>query len=209
MPSSSPCSLNSSHEIKRCLPLRSKAMTNLESILKSRNITLLTKVCLVKAMVFPEIMYGCENLTIKKTEFRRIDAFFQIVVLENTLENPLDCKEIKPVNPKGNHSLEGLMLKLSSNNWNSVATWFEDTLEKTLMMGKIEGRRRGWQRMRRLDGIINSMDMSLSKLHETVKNREACLVQIEKCLLGVYGNFLNSRSQACLFLKMQLEEKLL
>ena len=91
-------------------------MTNLESILKSRNITLLTKVCLVKAMVFPEIMYGCENLTIKKTEFRRIDAFFQIVVLENTLENPLDCKEIKPVNPKGNHSLEGLMLKLSSNN---------------------------------------------------------------------------------------------
>ena len=107
---------NCSHEIKRCLPLRSKAMTNLESILKSRDITLLTKVYLVKAMVFPEIMYGCENLTIKKTEFPRIDAFFQIVVLENTLENPLDCKEIKPVNPKGKHSLEGLMLKLSSNN---------------------------------------------------------------------------------------------
>ena len=137
-----------SHEIKRCLPLRSKAMTNLESILKSRDITLLTKVYLVKAMVFPEIMYGCENLTIKKTEFPRIDAFFQIVVLENTLENPLDCKEIKPVNPKGKHSSEGLMLKLRSNNWNSVATWFEDTLEKTLMMGKIGGRRSGWQRMR-------------------------------------------------------------
>ena len=103
-------------EMKRRLLLGRKAMTSLNSILKNRNITLLTKVCLVKAMVFPEIMYGCENLTIKKTEFRRIDAFFQIVVLENTLENPLDCKEIKPVNPKGNHSLEGLMLKLSSNN---------------------------------------------------------------------------------------------
>ena len=77
-------------------------MTNLESILKSRNITLLTKVCLVKAMVFPEIMYGCENLTIKKAEHQRIDAFE--LVLERTLESPLDCKEIKPVNLKGNQS---------------------------------------------------------------------------------------------------------
>ena len=117
-------------------------MTNLESILKSRDITLLTKVYLVKAMVFPEIMYGCENLTIKKTEFPRIDAFFQIVVLENTLENPLDCKEIKPVNPKGKHSLEGLVLKLKLQCSGHLMRR-ANSLEKTLMLGKIGGRRSG------------------------------------------------------------------
>ena len=90
-----------SHEIKRRLLPGRKAMTNLDSILKSRDITSLTKVCLVKAMVFPVVMYGCESWTTKKAEHQRIDAF---VVLEKTLENPLDCKEIQPVNPKGNQS---------------------------------------------------------------------------------------------------------
>ena len=92
-----------SHEIKRRLLLGRKAVTNLDSILKSRDITLLTKVYLVKAMVFPLVMYGCEIWTIKKAELQRIDAF-ELVVLEKTVENPLDCKEIKPVHPKENQS---------------------------------------------------------------------------------------------------------
>ena len=92
-----------SHEIKRCFLLRRKAMTNLDSILKSRDITLPTKVHLVKAMVFPTVMYGCENRIIKKTEHQRIDAC-ELWVLEKTLESPLESKEIKPVNPKGNQS---------------------------------------------------------------------------------------------------------
>ena len=100
-----------SHEIKKCLHLRRKVMTNLDSILKSRDITLPTKVRLAKAMVFPVVMYGCECWTIKKAEHQRIDAFE--LVLEKTLESPLDCKEIQPVLPKGDQSwcsLEGLML---------------------------------------------------------------------------------------------------
>ena len=91
-----------SHEIKRCLLLTRKAMTNLDSILKSRHVTLPTKVHLVKAMVFPVVMYGCESWTVKKAECRRIDAFELCVMLEKTLESPLDCKEIQPVHPKGN-----------------------------------------------------------------------------------------------------------
>ena len=90
-----------SHEIKRCLLLGRKAMTNLDSILKSRDITFLTKVHIVKATVFPIVMYGCESWTIRKAEHQRVDAF-ELWVLEKTLKNPLDCKEIKPVNPKGN-----------------------------------------------------------------------------------------------------------
>ena len=96
-----------SHEIKRCLLLERKAMTNLDSILKSRDITLPTKVCVVKAMVFPVVMYGCGSWTIKKAELQRTDVFklwFETVVLEKTLESLLDCKEIKPVNLKGNQS---------------------------------------------------------------------------------------------------------
>ena len=93
-----------SHEIKRRLLLGRKVMTNLDSILKSRDITLPTKVCLVKAMVFPVVIYGCESWTVKKAERRRIDAFELCVVLEKTLESPLDCKEIQPVHPKGNQS---------------------------------------------------------------------------------------------------------
>ena len=104
---------NCSHEIVRCLLLARKAVTNLDSILKSRDITLLTKVYLVKAMIFPVIMYGCESWTVKKADCQRIDAL--TIVLEKTFESPLDCKEIKPVNPKGNqseYSLRRLMLKL-------------------------------------------------------------------------------------------------
>ena len=147
-----------SHEIKRCLLLGRNAMTNLDSILKSRDITLPTKICLVNAIIFPVVMYGCESWTIKKAECWRIGAF-EPVVLEKTLESLLDCKEIQPVQAKGNQSLEGLMLKLKLQYFCHLM-WRVDSFKKTLMLGKIEGRRRrGWQRMRWLDGITDSMDM--------------------------------------------------
>ena len=153
-----------SHELKRSLLLGRKVMTILGSILKSRDITLLTKVHLVKAMVFPVVMYGCESWTIKKAERRRIDAFE--LVLEKTLESPVDCKEnqsiLKEISPE--YSLEGLMLKLKLQYFGPLMRR-TDSLEKTVMLGKIESRRRrGRQRMRWLDGIADSMDMSLCKL---------------------------------------------
>ena len=135
------------HEIKRHLLLGRKATTNLDSILKSRDVILLTRVHIVKAMIFSVIMYGCESWTIKKAEHRRIDAF-QLW----TLESPLDCKEIKPVRPKGmnlKYSLEGLMLKLQYFGYLMQRA---NSLVKTLILGRIEGkRRRGWQRIRWLD----------------------------------------------------------
>ena len=153
-------------KFKRWLLLRRKVMTNLDSILKSRDITLPTKVCLVKAMVFPVVMYGCESWTIKKAECQRIDAF-ETVVLEKTLESTLDCKEIQPVHPKGNQS----WILIGRTDAEVKLQYFAhlmqrtDSFEKTLMLGKIEGRRRrGWQRMKWLDGITDSMDLSLSKL---------------------------------------------
>ena len=131
-------------------------MTNLDSILKSRDITLPTKVCLVKAMVFPVVMYGCESWTVNKAECRRIDAFE--LVLEKTLGSPLDGKEIQPVHPKGGKSwvfTGGLMLKLTLQYFGHLMRRV-DSLEKTLMLGGIGGRRRkGQQRMRRLDGITD------------------------------------------------------
>ena len=165
-----------SHEIKRCLLLGRKVMTNLDSILKSRDITLPTKVCSVKAMVFPVVMNGCESWTIKKAECWRIDAFelwwwWRLLRVPWTARrsNQSILKEISP-----EYSLEGLMLKLKLQYFeHEHLMWRTDSFEKTLMLGKIEGRkRRGRQRMRRLDGI-NSMDMSVSKFRELVMDREA------------------------------------
>ena len=149
-------------------------MTNLDSILKSRDITCLTKVCIVKGVVLPVVMYGCKSWTIKKAECQRIDVFE--LCWRRLLRVPWTARRsnqsiLKEINPE--YSLEGLMLKLKLQSFGHLMQR-ADSLEKTLMLGKTEGkRRRGWQRMRQLDSLIGSMDMNLSQLQEIVEDREA------------------------------------
>ena len=163
-----------SHEIRRCLLLGRKAMTNLDGVLKSRHITLPTTIHIVKVMVFPVVTYDSDSWTVKKAEHWRIDAF-DLWCWRRLLRVPWTARRsnqsiLREINPE--YSLQGLMLKLKLQYFGHLMQT-ADSLERSLMLGKIEGKRRGHERLRWLDGITSAMDMNLGKLREMVRDREA------------------------------------
>ena len=188
-------------EIKRCLLLGRKTMTKLDSILKSRDIALLTKVHIVKAMVFPVVMYRCEIWTIKKPEHERTDAF-KLWCWRRLLRVPWTARRpnqsiLKEINPE--YSLEGLMVKLKLQYFGHVMRRV-NSLEKTLVLEKIgDMRRKGQQRMRWLDSVMSSVDLSLSKFRERMKNREACCAAVHWESQRVRYDLVTEQQQQSLF----------
>ena len=199
-----------SQEIKRHFLLGRKTMTNLDSLLKSRDIAWPTKVHLVKAMIFPVVMYVCQSWIIKKADCQRIDAIelwcWRRLTRVPCNARTLNQSNLKDISPE--HSLEGLMLKLKLQHLGHLI-WRTDSFEKTLMLGKIEARRKGWQRMKWLNGITNSMDMNLSKLQELVMDREAWHAEFHGIAKKSYTTKPLKWTELRFRVRMQREQRLL